>query len=96
MYIVACDANCKSCATNGKGKCDDGQCDAKYALDATAKTCGGEYILVYFLSNVGIICQLELSAIIIIGIYTNAHYFAWYEWIIWSNGIFLKLYIQYV
>lgn len=85
MYIVACGANCKSCPTNGKDKCDDGQCDAKYAYDSSAKTCGGEYILVYFLSNVGI----NLSVGII-------RYYYYYYWDLHKRTLFRLIWMDYL
>lgn len=39
--LAACGSNCKICNSNLGGKCDSGQCDARYAFDATLKTCGG-------------------------------------------------------
>ena len=35
LLFAACSAHCGSCATNGAGKCDVGQCDAGYGPDAT-------------------------------------------------------------
>ncbi|CAD5111530.1 DgyrCDS833 [Dimorphilus gyrociliatus] len=34
-----CDSNCKSCPTNGKDKCDSGQCNSGYIYDSTDQKC---------------------------------------------------------
>jgi hypothetical protein len=36
-----CSANCRSCATNGAGKCDEGWCDVGYELEDD-QTCAKE------------------------------------------------------
>jgi len=32
-FLTGCTANCKSCQTNGAGKCDSGQCFTGYYFD---------------------------------------------------------------
>ncbi|CAD5126731.1 DgyrCDS14787 [Dimorphilus gyrociliatus] len=34
-----CNPNCKSCSTNGKDKCDTGQCNSGYFLDSSDQKC---------------------------------------------------------
>ncbi|CAD5111533.1 DgyrCDS836 [Dimorphilus gyrociliatus] len=34
-----CDPNCKSCETNGKDKCDSGQCNSGYFFDSSDQKC---------------------------------------------------------
>lgn len=46
--ISACDLNCLNCDTNGRDKCDSGQCKARYAFDSTTKTCLRELCLLLY------------------------------------------------
>ena len=41
--VTGCDVNCKSCTTNGEGKCDSGQCNDRYVLDSD-NTCEGNTV----------------------------------------------------
>ncbi|CAD5126277.1 DgyrCDS14434 [Dimorphilus gyrociliatus] len=54
-----CDPNCKSCETNGKDKCDSGQCNSGYFLDSSNQKCYKNKVgcLTSVRSNEKIICS---------------------------------------